>query len=71
MSYGETKRQVRKTECDVPMARSKRLLPCDKDCMHCIACIVMNGDGERGHIAIGSRANVIQPCEEKAYRKTW
>ena len=26
-------------ECDEPMARSKGLLPCEKDCANCMACI--------------------------------
>lgn len=36
-------------ECDVPMARSKGLLPCDKDCKNCMACIETTNTGERRH----------------------
>lgn len=36
-------------ECDEPMARSKKILPCDKDCKRCMACIEITDTGERRH----------------------
>ena len=35
--------------CDEPMARSKGLLPCEKDCKNCMACIEVTDTGERQH----------------------
>lgn len=37
------------SECDEPMARSKGLLPCEKDCKNCMACIEIVETGERQH----------------------
>ena len=39
-----------KIECDVPMARAMKLLPCDEKCLNCFACIVTLASGEREHI---------------------
>ena len=36
-------------ECDEPMARSKGLLPCEKNCKNCMACIEITESGERQH----------------------
>ena len=41
--------RIVKRECDVPMASKKGLLPCDKQCKGCIACIEWNEEGERQH----------------------
>ena len=35
--------------CDEPMARSKGLFPCEKDCKNCMACIEITDTGERQH----------------------
>lgn len=40
---------VVKRECDLPMARSKNLLPCDRECKECMACIETTDTGERRH----------------------
>lgn len=40
---------VIKRECDAAMARDKKLLPCDKDCKNCMACIETTDTGERRH----------------------
>lgn len=37
------------TRCDVPMARSKRLLPCNKRCRSCVACILRDDSGSESH----------------------
>ena len=36
--------------CDKPMARKKRLLPCDHRCRTCIACIERNEYGDESHV---------------------
>lgn len=36
--------------CDRPMAISKRLLPCNKRCATCVACIVRDELGTEGHV---------------------
>ena len=41
---------IKKIRCDVPMARSKGLLPCNKHCLSCVACIAMDEDGREEHI---------------------
>lgn len=35
--------------CDEAMARKKKLLPCNKQCNQCFACIEHLGGGERRH----------------------
>ena len=35
--------------CDEPMARSKGIFPCEKDCKNCMACIEVTDTGERQH----------------------
>lgn len=47
-----------KRECDVPMARSKRLFPCDKDCRNCMACIETTDTGERRHCTRHKNTNI-------------
>lgn len=39
--------------CDVPMARSKNLLPCGKQCSTCVACIERDQYGNEGHAVHG------------------
>lgn len=39
-----------KRECDEPMARSKRYLPCKQDCGNCICCIETFEGGKREHV---------------------
>ena len=41
--------KIIKRICDEPMARSKGLLPCDKNCKQCHACIEVLANGERRH----------------------
>lgn len=36
-------------ECDGPMAEKKGYIPCNQDCKNCLACIEINGEGERSH----------------------
>lgn len=36
--------------CDVPMARKKKLLPCNKRCQECIACIEWSRTGQAWHV---------------------
>ena len=43
------KRIVVRRECDEAMARSKQLLPCDKNCKKCCACIEIDLEGNREH----------------------
>lgn len=38
------------TRCDRPMAVSKRLLPCNKHCRTCVACIIRDESGEERHV---------------------
>lgn len=45
---GEPVKVVKRT-CDEPMAKSKGLLPCDKNCKQCHACIEVLENGERRH----------------------
>ena len=45
---GEVVKVIKRT-CDEPMARSKGLLPCDKNCKQCHACIEVLANGERRH----------------------
>lgn len=47
---GEPIKVIKRT-CDEPMARSKGLLPCDKNCKQCQACIEVLANGERRHWA--------------------
>lgn len=49
MSRSSTEEYVVRRECDEPMARSKGLLPCEKDCEHCMACIETTDTGIRQH----------------------
>ena len=35
--------------CDKPMAEKKRLLPCNKRCRTCVACIRISDDGRESH----------------------
>lgn len=35
--------------CDVPMARRKRLFPCDHRCRQCVACIEKDDMGNESH----------------------
>lgn len=58
--FEESGRVIRR-ECDEPMARSKRLLPCNKDCKNCMACIETTDTGERRHCTNFNETNVIQP----------
>ena len=39
--------------CDVPMARSKGLLPCRKECRTCTACIERDQYGNERHAVHG------------------
>ena len=45
---GEPIKVIKRT-CDEPMARSKGLLPCEKNCKQCYACIEVLANGERRH----------------------
>ena len=36
--------------CDEPMAKKKGLLPCNKRCRTCVACIRRNEYGQEGHV---------------------
>lgn len=45
---GEPVKVIKRT-CDEPMARSKGLLPCDKNCKQCHACIEWLSSGDRRH----------------------
>jgi hypothetical protein len=49
MSRKGTEEYIIGRECDEPMARSKGLLPCEKDCKNCMACIEIIETGERQH----------------------
>ena len=44
--------KVTKRICDEPMARHKGLLPCEKNCNKCHACIEVLANGERRHWAV-------------------
>ena len=45
---GEPVKVIKRT-CDEPMARSKKLLPCEQNCKQCHACIEVLENGERRH----------------------
>lgn len=49
MSKKGTAEYIIHRECDEPMARSKGLLPCEKDCKNCMACIETTDTGNRQH----------------------
>ena len=49
-----------KRRCDEPMARSKRLLPCRKNCASCVACIERNEYGDERH-ALGGQKERSDP----------
>ena len=49
MSRKGTEEYIIGRECDEPMAMSKGLLPCEKDCKNCMACIEIIETGERQH----------------------
>jgi len=42
--------KVLKRYCDEPMARKRKLLPCDKNCKNCFACIEVLTGGEKRHV---------------------
>jgi len=42
-------RRIVNRRCDRPMARSKKLLPCDHNCKTCVACIEMDEYGSESH----------------------
>lgn len=44
-----------KTECDVAMAKKRKLLPCDNNCKSCFACIIINDSGDREHVDMMSK----------------
>lgn len=35
--------------CDEPMAKKKKLFPCDKRCRQCVACVEVDKDGQGAH----------------------
>lgn len=41
--------KVLKRYCDEPMAKKRKLLPCDKNCKNCFACIEVLTGGEKRH----------------------
>ncbi len=47
---GRRYKAATKYECDIAMARAKKLLPCDNKCLNCHACVVTLTSGEREHI---------------------
>ena len=40
-----------RTECDEPMARNLKYLPCNHQCRTCLACILVDVEGGRQHVA--------------------
>lgn len=46
--------------CDEPMARSKRLLPCEHNCKSCVACIIRDDSGNEYH-ALGGQKDQCDP----------
>lgn len=36
--------------CDTAMAIRKKLIPCNKNCSSCIACIIVRPDGTKEHL---------------------
>lgn len=65
-----------KRECDEPMARSKRLLPCDHRCKGCVACICTDEYGHRFHTPIdhqgrGDPKLAIRNWRIKSYYGGW
>lgn len=49
MSRKKVEEYIIGRECDEPMARSKGLFPCERDCKNCMACIEITDTGERQH----------------------
>lgn len=41
-----------RVECDEPMARKKKLFPCNEKCKQCIAGIIVDEEGFREHVTI-------------------
>lgn len=41
-----------RVECDEPMAKKKKLLPCSGKCKQCIAGILVDEEGNREHVTI-------------------
>lgn len=41
--------------CDEPMAKKKKLFPCDKRCHQCVACIEVDEDGQGAHAVHGDK----------------
>ena len=58
-----------KRDCDEPMARKKNLLPCDKDCSNCMACIETMNNGERRHCTRHKAG--IEPMVVRNVRTKW
>lgn len=52
---------IEKLECDMAMAVKKGLLPCEKKCLQCHACIKKDLNGQREHV------NFINKEYEKYY----
>lgn len=47
----ETRRPVAiEWRCDRAMARSKHLLPCDRNCLECVACIAKDMYAQEWHL---------------------
>lgn len=45
--------RVIRRRCDVPMARRKGLIPCDKTCKTCVACIETDEEYRDSHASMG------------------
>lgn len=61
--------RVIRRRCDVPMARSKRLLPCQKNCRSCVACIETDENFHERHAVHGRSFDPVLLIRNRIIRR--